>query len=72
LAGSTIGSVQIRAVTTLLPGPGRTLAQTAPQVRTLDWWTVPGPGAASNNAVPNNAVSNNTVPNNPAPKNTGS
>jgi hypothetical protein len=40
LVGAAIGSVQIRAVTTLLPGPGRTAAQTAPQVRTLDWWTV--------------------------------
>lgn len=41
LAGAAIGSVQIRAVTTLIPGPGRTAAQTVPQVRTLDWWTVP-------------------------------
>lgn len=41
LAGGTIGSIQIRAVTTLIPGPGRTAAQTTPQVRTLDWWPVP-------------------------------
>jgi hypothetical protein len=49
LAGGTIGSVQIRAVTTLIPGPGRTAAQTAPQVRTLDWWPLPagGTGPAS-------------------------
>jgi hypothetical protein len=39
--GGPIGSVQIRTVTTLIPGPGRTAAQTAPQTRTLDWWTVP-------------------------------
>jgi hypothetical protein len=45
--GATIGSVQIRAVTTLLPGPGRTAAQTAPQTRTLTWWTVPAEGGAS-------------------------
>jgi hypothetical protein len=37
--GGTIGSVQIRAITTLIPGPGRTPAQTAPQTRTLDWWS---------------------------------
>lgn len=36
----TIGSVQIRAITTLIPGPGRTAAQTAPSTRTLDWWTL--------------------------------
>jgi hypothetical protein len=36
----SIASVQIRAVTTLIPGPGRTAAQTAPQTRTLTWWTV--------------------------------
>jgi uncharacterized protein DUF5819 len=46
LAGGTIGSIQIRAITTLIPGPGRTAAQTAAQVRTLDWWTV-GPEAVS-------------------------
>ncbi|HEU5425538.1 MAG TPA: DUF5819 family protein [Actinocrinis sp.] len=39
--GGTIGSVQVRAITTLIPGPGRTPAQTAPQTRTLDWWNVP-------------------------------
>lgn len=38
--GGTISSVQIRAITTLIAGPGRTAAQTAPQTRTLDWWTV--------------------------------
>lgn len=36
----TISSVQIRAITTLIPGPGRTGTQTAPQTRTLDWWTL--------------------------------
>ncbi|MBS2964552.1 hypothetical protein KGA66_15965 [Actinocrinis puniceicyclus] len=36
--GGAIGSVQIRATTTLIPGPGRTAAQSAPQTRTLDWW----------------------------------
>jgi hypothetical protein len=39
-SGSAIASVQIRVTTTLIPGPGRTAAQTAPQTRTLDWWTV--------------------------------
>jgi Family of unknown function (DUF5819) len=72
LAGGTIGSIQIRAVTTLLSGPGRTIAQTAPQVRTLDWWTVPAHGAASNNAASNNTASNNTAPNNSASNNTAS
>jgi len=38
--GGTISSLQIRTITTLIPGPGRTAAQTAPQTRTLDWWTV--------------------------------
>ena len=42
--GGTIGSVQIRAITTLIPGPGRTPAQTAPQTRTLDWWPLPRSG----------------------------
>lgn len=37
----TIGSVQVRAITSLIPGPGRTKADTAPQTRALDWWTVP-------------------------------
>ena len=41
LAPGAIGSVQIRVVTTLIPGPGRTAAQTVPQTRTLDWWEVP-------------------------------
>ena len=36
----TISSVQIRTITTLIPGPGRTAAQTAPSTRTLDWWTL--------------------------------
>lgn len=35
-----LGSVQIRVITTLLPGPGRTAAQTAPQTRVLSWWPV--------------------------------
>ena len=37
----TISSVQVRAVTTLIPGPDRTAAQTTAQIRTLDWWPVP-------------------------------
>ena len=36
----TIDSVQIRFVVTLLPGSGRTAAQTAPQTQTLPWWLV--------------------------------
>ncbi|HZP51586.1 DUF5819 family protein [Actinocrinis sp.] len=40
VGSGTIGSVQIRAITTLIPGPGRTPAQIAPQTRTLDWWSV--------------------------------
>lgn len=45
--GGAIASVQIRVTTTLIPGPGRTAAQTAPQTRTLDWWTIGRtPGAA--------------------------
>lgn len=39
-AAAPVGSLQIRAVTTLIPGPGRTAQQTAPQTRTLDWWTL--------------------------------
>lgn len=40
-AVGTISSVQVRAVTTLIPGPDRTAAQTAAQTRTLNWWPVP-------------------------------
>jgi hypothetical protein len=40
VGGKTISSVQIRAITTLIPGPGRTPDQLAPSTRTLDWWTV--------------------------------
>ena len=36
----TIDSVQVRFVITLLPGDGRTAAQTAPQPQTLPWWLV--------------------------------
>ena len=36
----TIDSVQVRFVITLLPGPGRTAAQIAPQTQTLPWWLV--------------------------------
>jgi hypothetical protein len=36
----TIDSVQLRFVVTLVPGPGRTAAQTAPQTQTLSWWVV--------------------------------
>ena len=35
-----IDSVQVRFIVTLLPGPGRTAAQTAPQTQTLPWWLV--------------------------------
>lgn len=35
-----LDSIQVRFVVTLLPGPGRTAAQTAPQVQTLPWWLV--------------------------------
>jgi Family of unknown function (DUF5819) len=41
MIGGQYGSIQIRLVVTLLPGPGRTAAQTAPQVRTLSWWVLP-------------------------------
>jgi hypothetical protein len=37
-----IDSVQVRFVLTLLPGPGRTAAQVAPQAQTLPWWVVTG------------------------------
>ena len=37
-----IDSVQVRFVLTLLPGPGRTAAQTVPQPQTLPWWVVAG------------------------------
>lgn len=37
---ASIDSVQVRFVTTLLPGDGRTAAQTAPQTQTLPWWLV--------------------------------
>jgi hypothetical protein len=33
-----LGSVQLRIITTLIPGPGRSAAQTAAQVRELTWW----------------------------------
>lgn len=36
----TIDSVQVRFITTLLPGEGRTAAQIAPQTQTLPWWLV--------------------------------
>jgi hypothetical protein len=36
----SIDSVQVRFVTTLLSGDGRTAAQTAPQTQTLPWWLV--------------------------------
>lgn len=38
--GGHYASIQIRLIFTLLPGPGRTAAQTAPQVRTLNWWVL--------------------------------
>jgi len=40
LEPGAIGSVQVRFVVTLIPGPGRTAAQTAPQTQTLPWWVV--------------------------------
>lgn len=39
-SGGAIDSIQVRFVTTLLPGDGRTAAQTAPQTQTLPWWLV--------------------------------
>lgn len=36
----TIDSIQVRFIVTLIPGPGRTAAQTAPQTQTLPWWLV--------------------------------
>jgi hypothetical protein len=38
--GGKIAAVQLQVTTILLPGPGRTAKQTAPQVQRLDWWTV--------------------------------
>lgn len=38
--GGRYSSIQVRLVFTLLPGPGRTAAQTAPQARTLAWWVL--------------------------------
>ena len=38
--GGTVGAVQLSITTTLIPGPGRTAKQTAPQTQTLDWWVV--------------------------------
>ena len=40
---AAIDSVQVRFVVTLIPGPGRTAAQTAPQTQTLPWWVVVAP-----------------------------
>jgi len=39
----TIDSIQIRFIVTLIPGPGRTAAQTAPQTQALAWWVVTAP-----------------------------
>lgn len=39
--GGHYASIQLRLVFTLLPGPGRTAAQTLPQARTLTWWVLP-------------------------------
>lgn len=38
--GKSIGAIQLRITTALIPGPGRTARQTAPRVQTLDWWVV--------------------------------
>lgn len=35
-----IDSIQVRFIITLIPGPGRTAAQLAPQSQTLTWWVV--------------------------------
>lgn len=40
LGAGRITAVQLQITTTLLPGPGRTAAQTAPQTETFTWWTV--------------------------------
>jgi Family of unknown function (DUF5819) len=39
----TIDSIQIRFIVTLIPGQGRTAAQTAPQTQALPWWVVAAP-----------------------------
>jgi hypothetical protein len=36
----TIDSIQVRFIVRLIPGPGRTAAQTAAQTQTLAWWVV--------------------------------
>ena len=36
----TIDSIQVRFIVTLIPGAGRTAAQSAPQTQTLAWWVV--------------------------------
>ena len=66
VGGGTIGSVQIRAITTLIPGPGRTPAQIAPQTRTLDWWSVSqntdaGAGAGGNGSSGSGGTSGTNV-----------
>jgi hypothetical protein len=45
--GGQIGSIDIQATITLLPGPGRTAKQTAPQTHDLGWWVVQSSGAPS-------------------------
>jgi hypothetical protein len=40
LERGTIDSVQVRFTVTLIPGSGRTAAQTAPQTQTLPWWVI--------------------------------
>ena len=37
---AAIDSVQVRFIVTLIPGPGRTAVQTAPQTQMLPWWVV--------------------------------
>ena len=42
--GGPIGSIEIEVTVTLLPVPGRTAKQTAPQTEDLGWWTVQASG----------------------------
>lgn len=56
--GGRIGSVQVRVITTLIPGPGRTPAQTAPQTRTLDWWSLPRSADSAASAGPSPSPTN--------------
>lgn len=45
-----IGSIQVRAVTTLIAGPGRPPAQMVPRTRTLCWWAVPADASSASSS----------------------